>query len=90
MSILERVYAPSRNMCGNSTGGVRLNQPMPCSTIYGERAFSVCLWNSLPLELCLIRSYSRFKLNQKTLKKLFCMNCTVYYFMHAHFTFHSF
>ena len=46
-----------------------LNQPIPSNKSYDERAFSVsapCLWNSLPLELRLIRSYSRFRLNLKT------------------------
>ena len=63
------IYAPPRNLHSSSTGGVRLNQPVPCNTFCGERAFSVSaprLWNSLPLELHLIRSYSRFMVCLKT------------------------
>ena len=63
------IYAPPRNLCSNSTGGVRLNQSVPCNKFYGECAYSVsvpCLWNSLPLKLCLIRSYSCFSLYVKT------------------------
>ena len=63
------IYTPPRILCSNSTGGVKLNQPIKCNKFYGEHAFSVSVprhWNSLPLELCLIHSYSRFMLNLKT------------------------
>ena len=69
LSELLCIYAPLRNLCSNSTGGVRLNQPIPCNKFYGECAFSVsvpCLWNSLPLKLRLIRSYGCFRLNLET------------------------
>ena len=76
--------APPRNMRSNSVGGVRLNQPISYNKPYGERAFSVSasrLLNSLPLELRLIRSYSRFKFNLKT--QLFIIKSS--YYLHTIF-----
>ena len=37
------IYALPRNLRSSSTGGVKLNQPIPCNKFYGEPAFSVSL-----------------------------------------------
>ena len=63
------IYAQPMNLRRNSTGGILLNYPIPCNKLYAERAFSVsalCLWNSLPLELRLIRSYNHLRLILET------------------------
>ena len=66
MNELLSSYAAPRNLRTNSTGGVKLNHPLPCNKFYGERDYSVFalrLLNSLPVELRLIRSCTRFQLN---------------------------
>ena len=79
-------------MRSKSTVGVKLNQSMPFNRFYGERAFSVSasrLWNRLPLELRLIRSYRSSALYPNTynfIEYFLGTDCKVIFLIHAYFT----